>query len=32
MIPELRDINYKERLKECSLTNQETRKLRGDLI
>ena len=29
MIPELRDLSYEERLKECGL---ETRRLRGDQI
>ena len=32
MIPELRDLSYEERLKECGLTNLETRSLRGDQI
>ena len=31
MIPELRDLSYEERLKECGLTILETR-LRGDQI
>ena len=30
MIQKLRYINYEERLKECGLTNLETRRLRGD--
>ena len=30
LIPELRDLSYEERLKECGLTTQETRQLRGD--
>ena len=25
MIPELRDLSYEERMKECGLTNLETR-------
>ena len=29
MIPELRDLGYEERLKECGLTTLETRILRG---
>ena len=29
MIPELRDLSYEERLKECGLTSLETRMLRG---
>ena len=32
MIPELRDLTYEERLKECGLTTQETRRLRGNQI
>ena len=32
LIPELRDIKYEERLKECGLTTLETRRLRGDQI
>ena len=29
MIPELRDVSYEEHLKECGLTTQEIRRLRG---
>ena len=32
MIPELKDLSYEERLKECGLTTLETRRLRGDQI
>ena len=32
IIPELRDLSFKERLKECGLTTLETRMLRGDQI
>ena len=32
LIPELRDLSYEERLKECCLTTLETRRLRGDQI
>ena len=32
LIPELRDLRYEERLKECELTTLETRRLRGDQI
>ena len=32
MIPELRDLSYEERLKECGLTNLVTRQLKGDQI
>ena len=30
MVPELRDLSYKERLNECGLTTVVTRRLRGD--
>ena len=30
MIPELRDLSYEDRLKECGLTTLEKRELRGD--
>ena len=30
MIPELSDLSYEKRLKECGLTNLETKRLRGD--
>ena len=29
LIPELRDLTYEERLKECGLTTLETRRIRG---
>ena len=29
LIPELRDLTYEERLKDCGLTTLETRRLRG---
>ena len=32
LIPELRDLTYEERLKECGLTTLEMRRLRGDQI
>ena len=32
IIPELKDLSYEERLKECGLTTLETRRLRGDQI
>ena len=32
IIPELKDLSYEERLKECGLTTLATRKLRGDQI
>ena len=32
MIPKLRDLSYKERLKQCCLPTVETRRLRGDQI
>ena len=31
MIPELRDLSYEERLKECVLTTLETRRLRDQI-
>ena len=32
IIPNLRNISYEMRLKECGLTTLETRRLRGDQI
>ena len=32
MIPELRNLSYEERLRECGLTTMETRRLRGAQI
>ena len=32
IIPELRDLSYEERLKECGLTTLQTSRLRGDQI
>ena len=32
MIPELRDLSYEERLKECGLTTLESMRFRGDQI
>ena len=29
LIPDLRDLSYEERLKECGLTTLETRRLKG---
>ena len=31
MIPDLTDLSFEERIKECGLTTLETRKLRGVL-
>ena len=31
MIPDLRDLSYEERLKECGLTTLETRRLRDQI-
>ena len=31
MIPELRDLSYEDRLKECGLTTLETRRLRDQI-
>ena len=32
MIPELRDLSFEERLKECGLTTLQTNRLRGHQI
>ena len=32
MIPQLRNLSYEERLKECGLTTLETMRLRGDQV
>ena len=32
MIPDLRDLSYEERLKECGVTTLQIRRLRGDQI
>ena len=32
MIPEVRDLNYEECLKECGLATRKIRRLRGDQI